>query len=133
MDEKQYRQFVESGDSLWVFEGDKLVFTSSEKMLLPMLRYIKESCNSKAGIVIFDKIIGNAAALLMVIAGCHEAWSPLASRLALSTLDANAIKYHIDTVVPVIQKAGTEDICPMERLSTGKDPQGLYALLKDLV
>ena len=133
MYEKQYQQFIESRDSLWVFNGEKRVFASSEKMLLPMLRYIKESSNSTGPVVIFDKIIGNAAALLMVIANCREAYSPLASKLALATLDSHSIKYHVTCIVPVIQKVGTNEICPMEKLSMGKDPQGLYESLKDIV
>ena len=132
MYKEHYQKFVSSGDSLWVFHGDKHVFYSSDKMLLPMLRYLKEFEGFEGEIIIFDKIIGNAAALLMVIAKCVEAYSPLASKLALATLDAYGIKYHVDTIVPVIQRVGTDEICPMEKLSTGKKPEELYELLKGL-
>jgi hypothetical protein len=133
MYQEKLNEFTGSGDSLWVFDGERKIFCSSEKMLLPMLRYIKEVSGAHDGVVIFDKIIGNAAALLMVIARCKEAYCPLASKLALSTLDSHNIRHYAATVVPVIQRAGMDEICPMEKLSMGKDPQGLYELLKDLV
>jgi len=133
MYEKQFAEFTNSGDSLWVFEDSRRVFTSAEKMLLPLLRYIKGQSPQHGNVVIFDKIIGNAAALLLVIAGCSEAYTPLASRLALDTLDQYKIKCRAGKIVPLIQRAGTNDSCPMEKLSAGKNPQELYKLLINAV
>ena len=77
-------------------------------------------------VVIFDKIMGNAAALLSVKASCREVYSPLGSQLAITTLEKYGIKYHITEIIPCIKKPNTEEMCPMEELSINKDPDEFY-------
>jgi hypothetical protein len=128
--ESLFDDFLNSGDTLRVYRDEKLVFSSSEKMLLPLLHYIREMGNNPELVVVFDKIIGNAAALLMVIANCTEVYSPLASKLAVTSLEVYGIKYHIQNVVPFISRPGTEIMCPMEQRSINKTPDSFYAELK---
>jgi hypothetical protein len=125
-----YHDFLKSGDSLRVYRDEKLIFASSEKMLLPLLSYIREFGHSDDGIVVFDKIAGNAAALLLVVAGCGEIYSPLGSRLAATTFEVFGIKYHIQNVVPYITRPGTDIMCPMEQRSINKTPDSFYDELK---
>ena len=125
-----YKLFVRGGDALQVYEGDRLIFSSSKPMLAPLLEYIETYAQDHKQVVIFDKILGNAAALLSVIAHCCEAFSPLGSELAVNTLNRYGIVYHIDKVVPYIQKPSMTEMCPMEKLSIGKDPEEFYEVLK---
>ena len=82
-------------------------------------------------VVIFDKIMGNAAALLSIKAGCREIYSPLGSRLAIKTLDKYGIEYHLTEIVPYIQKPGGQDMCPMEKLSRDKLPGEFYQIMRN--
>ena len=82
-----FNEFLASDDTLWVYEGDQLVFSSSEDRLLPLLEYIDKLMPHHQQVVVFDKIMGNAAALLSIKAGCQEVCSPLGSQLAVQTLD----------------------------------------------
>jgi hypothetical protein len=125
-----YKQFVHGGTALQVYEGDRLIFTSDKPMLAPLLEYIEKYAQHYKQVVIFDKILGNAAALLSVIAHCREAFSPLGSELAVNTLNRFGIIYHIDNVVPYIQKPSMAEMCPMEKLSIGKEPDEFYEVLK---
>ena len=134
MYETLFEDFLLHSDVLRVYDDGKLIYKSSEKMLLPLLRYIKEHVMRNHGVVVFDKIAGNAAALLLVIARCKEVYSPIASKPAVTTLDQYHIKHHFLEVVPFIQKAGTEEICPMEKMSLNSpSPENFYQKLKDLV
>ena len=81
----------------------------------------------------FDKIVGGAAALLSIKAGCHKVYSPLGSQLAIKTLDRYGIRYHFAEIVPFIQKPGGEDMCPMERLSIGKAPEEFLEVMKGVI
>ncbi len=74
--------------------------------------------------------MGNAAALLSVRAGCQEVYSPLGSELAIQTLDNYHIEYHLNEVVPYIQKPNQQGMCPMEELSISKSPQEFYEVLR---
>jgi len=126
-----FDEFLVSGDSLRVFEEERLVFSSSKDGLLPLIEYIENDSHNHQQVVIFDKIMGNAAALLSVKAGCREVYSPLGSEIAIRTLEQHGIKYHLTAVVPYIQKPDRENMCPMESLSISKQPEEFYSLVKN--
>ncbi|MFC2020254.1 DUF1893 domain-containing protein [Chloroflexota bacterium] len=128
-----FDQFLISGDTLRVYEDSKLLFSSEKDGLLPLLEYIDGPDSSHRQVVIFDRIIGNAAALLSVLASCREVFSPLGSQLAVQTLGKHRIDYHITEIVPYIQQANREDMCPMEKLSLDKGPEEFYEALKRVV
>lgn len=126
-----FDEFLSSGDSLRVYEGKNLVFASRKDRLLPLLEYIDTLAAQHTGAVVFDKIVGNAAALLCIKAGCRKVCSPLGSRLAASTLDRHGIEHRLTRIVPYIQKSEGEGMCPMEELSIGKEPEEFYHLVKE--
>ena len=130
MDNKLFSDFLESKDSLRIYNGNKLVFSSTKDRLMPLLEYIdKNGCNHP-GLTVYDKMTGNAAALLSIKIGCSEVGSPVGSESAVKTLKRYGIKFYLKEVIPVIiQPDGKE--CPMERLSIGKEPDEFYqALIK---
>jgi hypothetical protein len=128
-----FNKFLTSDDTLRVYEGDSLVFSSSKDRLLPLLEYLERFASDHHGVVIFDKIIGNAAALLSIKAGCREIFSPLGSQLAVKTLEKYGIKYHFSQIIPYIQRADGEDMCPMEKLSLGKSPEEFYQAMQNII
>ena len=130
MDTESFSEFLLSSDSLWVFKGNSIIFRSSKEGLLPLLDYIEQFAPCRDSVRIFDKIMGNAAALLSIKAGCREVYSPFGSELAVKTLSNYGIKYHILEIVPHIQNRSKEGMCPMEKLSLGKNPDDFYELLR---
>lgn len=126
-----FDNFVKSSDTLRVYQGKRLLFASQKDRLLPLLEYIDRFLPYRQTGVLFDKIMGNAAALLAVKANCQEVYSPLGSELAIKTLEKYGIRYHFTQVVPYIQQPN-QDMCPMERLSLNKEPEEFYALVKNI-
>ena len=127
-----FNRFLTGSDTLQVYKGSKLLFASNKDRLLPLLEYIDRFAHYHQ-VVIFDKIMGNAAALLAVKASCREVYSPLGSQLAIKTLDKYHIKYHLTETVPYIQKANGEDMCSMEKLSMNRDPEEFYELIRNAI
>jgi len=84
-------------------------------------------------VAVFDKIVGNAAALLMIKAGCRELFSPFASQLAVGTLEKSGVRHHLGEVVDYIRRADGEEMCPMEKLSLGKEPEEFYLLMREII
>jgi hypothetical protein len=132
MNSTTYKEFICSTDTLRIYEDDVLIFSSSEERLLALLKYIELSASAHHGVVILDKVMGNAAALLAIKARGREVYSPLGSKLAIGTLDKYVIKHYIEQVVPFIQQAYQEEMCPMERLSIGKNPEEFYAVMRSI-
>ena len=128
-----FDEFLVSSDTLRVYKDDALLFSSSKDRLLPLLEYIDRAAPYHQQVVIFDKVMGNAAALLSVKVSCQEVYSPLGSQLAVKTLDKYGIKYHITEVVPYIQKPNEEDMCPMEKLSINKAPEEFYEVIRNII
>ncbi len=126
-----FKKFLTSSDTLWVQAGNKLLFASSKDGLLPLLEYIEGLAHYHRSVVIFDKIMGNAAALLSVKANGREVYSPLGSQIAVRTLEKYGFRYHLKEIVPYIQKPGQEEMCPMEKLSLGKGPEEFYSAVKN--
>ena len=132
MGSRLFKAFMASSDTLRIYENGNLVFASSKERLLPLLEYIDSIARSHSNVVIMDKIMGNAAALLSIVAGGREVYSPLGSQLAVKTLGAYGIEHHITEIIECILRPDGEDICPMEKLSMDKSPQEFYMSLKSL-
>ena len=125
-----FNHFLVSDDTLWIYNGDRLTFTSSKPGLQPLLEYIGKPVLYQGVVKVFDKIMGNASALLSIKAGCKEVYSPLGSELAIKTLRYYNIQYHFGSITPYIQNREGEDMCPMERLSLNKSPEEFYEAIR---
>jgi len=128
-----FSEFLIGGDTLRVYQGNKLLFASNKDRLLPLLEYIDRFVPYHQQVTIFDKVMGNAAALLCVTAACREVYSPLGSQFASQTLDKYGIKSHLTKIVPYIQRDDAQDMCPMERLSMNKKPEEFYEVIKNTI
>lgn len=132
MDDSLFNSFLESNDSVWVYKAGKLLFKSSEQRLVPLVSYIA-GFPPVPDVVIYDRVVGNAAALLLKKALCSKVYSPVASEIAVKTLDALGISYFFQKVVPYILNQAKSDLCPMEKASIGKSPEEFYQLIKTSV
>ena len=124
-----FKDFLASDDTLRLYAGDVPVFTSKKEGLLPLMEYLAGRGATRT-ITIYDKVMGNAAALLSVKANAREVYSPLGSELAVQTLKKHSIKYNIDNIVPYIMRDDGKGMCPMEELSLGKGPEEFYQVMK---
>ena len=128
MNTRLFREFLESGNSLWVYKDGGHLFTSSKSGILPLLEYIGTLAPHHRQITIFDKVVGNAAALLSVKAAVEEVYSPLGSELAARTLRDYDVKYYFSETAPYIQNRSQDDMCPMEKLSIDRSPEEFFEL-----
>ncbi len=128
-----FNEFLAGDDTLRIYKGNQLIFSSTKDRLLPLLEYIDSFAPCQQPVVIFDKIMGNAAALLSVLANCQEVYSPLGSQLSVKTLDQYGIKHNITKIVAYIQKPGVADMCPMEKLSINKEPEEFHEVMRTII
>jgi len=132
MDTSLFDDFLISDDTLRVYDGDRLIFTSSKDGLQPLLKYVDRIVPHRDEIKIFDKIMGNAAALLSVKADCKKVYSPLGSELAIKTLSDYNAEYYFTEIVAYIQNRERQGMCPMEKLSINKSPEEFYEVVRRL-
>ena len=125
-----FKEFMASDDTLRIYRGEKMIFSSKKDRLMPLMDYIKANGSGGEPVIIFDKVIGNAAACLAAKVNAVEVFSPLGSELGIKTLKEHNIKYHLDATVPYIMRDDGRDMCPMEKLSIDKTPEEFYTEMK---
>lgn len=128
-----YSEFLDSDDTLQIYRDETLVFSSEKDRLLPLMEYLADKVPEQSPVTIFDKVMGNAAALLAVKANCREVYSPLGSELGVNTLEKCGIEYHLSEIVPYITRPDGKGMCPMEKLSIGKEPEEFYREMKSRI
>ena len=126
-----FKKFLEAKDTLWVCLAGNLLFRSTEKGIKPLLTYIQEFAPCPEGVIVCDRVVGNAAALLLSKASCKKAYSLAGSELAVETLKRLGIAYSFLTVVPYISNQAGDDMCPFEKASIGKSPEEFYRFAEE--
>jgi hypothetical protein len=130
MNEDILKDLSSSGHKLRIYDRDYvLIYHSNMDRLEPLLEYLYLYTGKYTNIIVADRIMGNAAALLSIKAGCKEIYSPLGSQIAEKSLKSYGISYLFTSVVPYIAQPGTTKMCPMERLSLGKGPDEFFELV----
>ena len=127
-----FNEFLTGDDTLRVYKDDRLIYNSNKDGLQPLLEYIDRFTHYRQ-VVIFDKIIGNAAALMSIKASCREVYSPLGGRIATKTLDKYNITNHISEIVSYIRESDGTDMCPMEKLSIDTEPEEFYEVIRGII
>ena len=133
--EKDFLQELSiSGNTLRVYDQRcMLIYFSNMDRLKPLIEYINLYSHKYTNIIIADRIMGNAAALLSIKAGCKEIYSPIGSQIAEESLKRYGISYHITSIVPYISQPEKTIMCPMEKLSVGRSPNEFFELINTTV
>ena len=124
--EELFREFLLSGDTIRVYRGDRLLFASGKTGLAALLDYVAQSAPGEDQVIVFDRVVGNAAALLLKLVSCREVYSPRGSDIAVRTLRQFGIGFHFAEVVPFIKNRAQDGMCPMEKRSLDKSPEQFY-------
>jgi len=127
---KKFAEFLKSKDTVCILKDDKVIFSSQKERLAPLMEYAANFATYEKDVTVFDRVVGNAAALLLKKILCCEVFSQLGSENAVRTLNSFGIKYHFNETVPCIEDDSRQNICPMEKMSLGKSPEEFYQTMK---
>ena len=110
------------------------LYTSTEKGLRPLLLWLRDDPGFLRDASVADKIVGRAAAMLMVYAGVREVFASVISNNALSLLKERGITVTYSMTAIAISNRRGDGICPMERaVAPIKEPEAAYKLLLEKV
>jgi len=128
--EDLFASFLVSSDTLWICKGHGVIFQSTQKGIAPLIEYLDRYGSSQGDIIACDRVIGNAAALLLEKAGCRTVFSVIGSELAENTLQSLEITYSFAHVVPYIINRTGEGMCPFEKASIGTSSDEFFQYAK---
>jgi len=115
--------------TLEAYLNERMVFYSDGKWLYPLFdleQFILQNQIEPAHLIIVDKIVGRAAALVQMHLGIKTVRANLMSKLAQELFDHFHISYHYDQLVDRIQ-CRTEEI-----LKDEYNPQRAYEFIYQL-
>ena len=113
--------------TLTVFRNGTPIFTSYGKWLYPLVEleaYLADYAVQPENLILQDKIIGKAAALLILRLGLRTVKAGILSRLGEAVLQRHEMAYTSEQLVERIH-CQTEEL-----LATVEDPEEAYRLVK---
>jgi len=123
-----------SGKARCVAVNDAGLLISEKRGILPMIEWLEEDPECLRGASVADKIVGRAAAMLMVYGGVCEVYASVISNGALDLLKENGIECRFSNTTIAISNRRGDGICPMEKaVAPIKEPQKAYETLKAIV
>ncbi len=126
---KKFERFVESKFALEIRQQGRIVFRSKKSGVTGLVAFIAKYGRQHQDLVIFDKVIGRAAALLFAYLKVKEVCGIVGSKSAARTLRQFKIAFHFQkTVAGILNKTKTGP-CPMEKFSQSKTPEEFIKLL----
>ena len=115
--ELDFLEFTKSGFSFVLLKNREVVYRSCKQGLKPLLFCVKKNKKEMRGAVVFDKVVGRAAAILLAHAKVKEVWTLTVSTGGKRYLLKNKIKLQYQNEVKDIMNRKGDDLCPMEKLS----------------
>jgi len=128
--EKQFEKFLKSSWGLELWLGGEIIFRSKKSGVKGLLDFINKRDEEHEGVVIFDKIVGQAVAYLTVYLKAVEVYGVTGSKLAATALEKFKIRFYFQNTVPNILNKDKNDLCPFEKLSIDKTPEEFYNVLR---
>jgi hypothetical protein len=116
--------------TLLVFIDNKLIFASEKKWLYPLIdlhQFLKEHEIAKNHLLVEDKVIGRASALILVFLGIRKVRAHILSKLGRDILDRFNVHYKYENLVEQISCA-TEELLRKET-----NPETAFNLILDRV
>ena len=123
-----------SGKARCVAVNDAGLLVSEKRGIAPMIDWVEEDPQCLRGASVADKIVGRAAAMLMVYGGVCEVYASVISNGALDLLKENGIECRFSNTTIAISNRRGDGICPMEKtVAPIKDPERAYLALREKV
>ena len=119
-------------DASFVYVTEEAVLTSEYKGIRRLLTLVNEQTVLAEGFVA-DRIVGKAAALLMVLQGAKNVYAETIDQPALAVFRTHGVNVLFRKLVPIINRAG-DGICPMENAVLAvDDPKEAFTVLSETV
>ena len=123
-------KLLETGNSLMIYKDSRLLFQSRSKGVAPHIEAIQTLGDQLRGSTVVDKLVGKAAALLILYEGAGEAVVDVVSSLGRQVLEARGLRLVYREEVPHIKTREGVVFCPFERAVQGvEDPEEAYKVV----
>jgi hypothetical protein len=125
--DKYLERLDASGLSLMVYNGGEVIFQSASKGVRPYLEAIDALGGRLKGTLIVDKIVGRAAALLLLYSGAVEVHAGVINPGGRKLIEDAGVRLFYDKEIEHIKTVDGRIYCPFESMVQGiSDPTVAY-------
>lgn len=125
------RAMIDAGEcSVALFRGGAVQRTASGRGIGPLLGIRDEAPEALCGAAAADRIIGRAAAMIMVLSGVTAAYAAVMSEAGRDMLSSHGVAWACGTLAPYIVNREGTGMCPIEQsVADERDPaEGLVKI-----
>lgn len=97
-----------------ILKNDELIL-SDALGIKPLMQHLRIDKKSFMDCVVADKIVGKAAALMLVLGGAQAVYGDIMSQGAVLVLEESNIYFEYGALVENIKNRDKTDLCPMEK------------------
>jgi len=142
-EEIKLKDFAKGKWDLQILKDGEVIYQSKESGIKPVIDFIKKFGTSLKDLMIYDKIVGQAVALLFVLlkvksSRCRQDSSSFAkvygvvgSKKAEEVLKKYQIPHLFLQTVPYITNRDKTGPCPFEKMAEGKSPEEFWKLVSE--
>jgi len=117
----------ETGNSLMIYKDGRLLFESSSRGIRPHLEAIDKHSDMLKDTVFVDKIVGRAAALLILYSRPLKVFATVISSSGKALFEESNLRYQFEEEVDNIKMRDGRIFCPFERMVQSiSDPTEAY-------
>ncbi len=125
---------------LKILSHKKVIFQSDERGIGAVVNFLRNPGNDLKDLVIYDRIVGQAVALLFVYLSdefsqnrgkVKKVLGVTGSKKAKEVLEKYEIRFHFLKTVPYITNRDQTGPCPFEELSEGKTPEEFWNIASE--
>ena len=115
MEIKELKKILHEGIYSCVIYNNGTVRTFSQKGVIDLYTLLKNELSFLEGAIVADKVIGKAAAAILIIGKVKSVYANIISCNALTLLSEAGIETQFGQEVPFIQNRNQTDCCPLEK------------------
>ena len=113
--------------SVVMVKNEEVIYKSTDSGIKPLLFAYQNNLEELEGASVADKVIGKAAALLLIDGKIKELYAELISDGAMEVLNKTEIKVTYGKKVEKILNRDQTDLCPMEKLAQDESEGSVVA------
>ena len=131
---QKLKYIVNSNKHAFIAINKNETYTSDDIGVKPIITKLRQDKEYFKDFVIGDKIIGKAAALLLVLSKVNYVYGKIMSKAAVEVLQSNSIVFEYGEIVDFIQNRTNTGMCPLE--DSVKDtcsPENAFFLIEERI
>ena len=130
-DSRQARRLLQEKNAACAVVKGEAAQLSYQTGIRPLLDWLEQNPDFLRGAAVADRVVGKAAAMLMIAGGVREIYAGVASDYALECLEQHGVPCFYEKKVPSIRNRAGTGMCPMEECCLAiHDPNEAHAALR---